>query len=342
MDVLHQLEIQWILFLQSIGAWLAEPLRLVSMLGNEEFLILVMPSIYWSLDTALGLRVGIMLLLSNGLNTAIKLAFHAPRPYWLDARVHGYVAESSFGIPSGHAQNAAGIWGLIAAARRRTWERAALVGIIVIIGFSRIYLGVHFISDVLAGWLIGGLLLAALLKVEQPLGTWLRARTFPEMLALALVTSVLLGSVTLLAAAFLGNWQIPVEWIQNALHSQPDSPIDPLNLENAFTMSGTWFGLMVGVAWLFHRQGGFDAAGTPAQRLLRYLVGVVGIFILWYGLGSVLPRSADVLSYALRYARYTLVGLWVSALAPLLFERLGLSRAPEKVFPPLSSRENPL
>ncbi len=342
MDALHPFELVWILFLQSLGAWLAEPLRLFSMLGSEDFFMLVMPSLYWCFNSVLGFRVAIILILSNGLSSVLKLAFHSPRPYWLEPRINGFVSEHSFGAPSAHAQNAAGIWGLVAVSRRRAWERSALIAVIFLIGFSRIYLGVHFISDVIAGWLAGGLLLFLFLKMERPVWRWLRVRSLNQMLALSIATTVVLGLAIILSAAALGSWQLPPAWMANALTSQPEDVIDPLNIDVAFTLSGTWFGLMVGAAWLYHRQGGFDASGTPRQRLLRYLIGVAGIFVLWFALGKVLPRNADLLSYTLRFFRYTSVGLWISALAPLLFKRLGLTQLCKKEIPSFSAGENPL
>lgn len=326
MDALHQFEIDLILFLQSLGAWFAEPMRLVSMLGSEDFFMLVMPSIYWCINSALGFRVGLILILSNGVSAMLKLVFHTPRPYWFNADINGYASESHFGLPSTHSLCAASIWGMLAAASRKTWERAFLIAIIFLIGFSRIFLGVHFISDVLAGWLVGGLLLYLFLKVERPVVKWLRTLSLPQMLALALGTAVLVALMTLLPAAALGRLQVPAAWVENALADQPEGEVDPLNIDGAFTLSGTWFGMLAGGAWMFHRKGFFDASGTPRQRLLRYLIGVAGIFLLWFGLGQVFPRGDDLVSYALRFFRYTLVGLWISALAPLLFERLGLTR----------------
>ncbi len=326
MDVLHQFELGLILFLQSLGMWFAEPMRLVTMLGSEEFFMLVMPSIFWSFNAALGFRVGLILILSNGLSVTLKLAFHSPRPYWLNRAVVGYVPEHSFGLPSTHAMSAMSIWGLIASSRRKMWERVALVAIIFLIGFSRIYLGVHFISDVLVGWLAGGLLLYIFLKVERPIVAWVHGLSLAQMIGLALGSAILVALLTILPAAALSDWQTPAVWSENAIASQPEGYIEPLNLDGAFTLSGTWFGFLAGTAWMFHRKGFFDASGTPRQRLLRYVIGVVGIFALWNGLGQVFPRGADLGSYALRFFRYTLVGLWISALAPLLFERLGLTR----------------
>jgi hypothetical protein len=127
-----------------------------------------------------------------------------------------------------------------------------------------------------------------------------------------------------LTDAALGAWQPPAEWASNALAATPGNPINPRNLDDAFTLSGIWLGFSCGAAWLFRKGGGYSAAGTPTQRLLRYLVGLIGVLVLWYGLRVIFPRQADLVSYLLRFVRYTLVGLWITALAPLAFRRLGL------------------
>lgn len=343
LGALHQLEIAWVIFIQSLGAWLAVPLQAVTMLGSEEFYMIVMPSLYWCFDAVLGFRVAIMLLLTNGFNAVFKLAFHSPRPFWVNQGVRPMMVETSFGIPSGHAQHAMSIWGLVGASQRSSRTRVVFIALILLIGFSRIYLGMHFVSDVLVGWLIGGLLLFGYLKLERPVTAWLRNRSYRQMLALAAVTSVMILLAILLTTASLGSWQAPDAWKQTLQITQPGGVIDPLNADGAFTTAGTWFGLMVGVAWYYHRAGRlFDAAGTPNQRLLRYVIGVIGVLVLWYGLGKVFPRSADTLSYALRFLRYTLVGLWVSAIAPRLFERIGLAEAGKRLIPSLSANQNPL
>lgn len=337
MDALHQLELAWMIILQAMTAWLVLPMRLFSAFGQEEFYMLVMPAIYWSLDAGLGIRVGMLMLFGNQVNTIAKLAVHSPRPYWLDARIKGLAAESSFGFPSNHAQNAASIWGFLATAARQAWVKTLLMGLIFFIGLSRIVLGVHFISDVIAGWAIGGLLLWLFLKIEKPVMVWLRRQSLAVMLGLSLASSLLFVALVLFTAAATQSMAIPTEWAQTALISQPaGGEIDPQNISGSFTVAGTWLGLLSGAAWLFHRQGNLKTEGTPGQRLMRYLVGAVGVFVLYYGLGSIFPRSADVLSYSLRLIRYTLIGIWISALAPLVFARLGLAQKPADEVPPLS------
>ena len=88
--------------------------------------------------------------------------------------------------------------------------------------------------------------------------------------------------------------------------------------------AGTLFGLFSGLAWM-NTQGGFSARGTAVQRILRYVLGLLGVAILWFGLGTIFPRGDELLPYFLRFVRYSLVGLWISAGAPWLFIRLRLA-----------------
>jgi membrane-associated phospholipid phosphatase len=326
MEAIHEFEIVVLLFLQSIGAWLASVMQAASLLGSEEFYMLVMPTVFWSLDSALGIRLAVMLILTNGVSSFGKMAFHLARPYWIDTRIVPLSVETGFGMPSGHAMNAAGLWGLMVVWTRQRWAKAAGLVLIFLIGFSRLYLGMHFISDVLVGWLIGGLMLALFLRLETSITPWLSTLSLRQKIGLAFASSVGIILLFVLGRALAGGWTVPALWAQNALRQ--GEPIDPFNLDAAFTLAGTWFGMLAGVAWYQQRYGAYSAAGTPAQRLLRYAVGLVGILIFWFGLGKILPREADLLSFTLRYLRYILVGLWISALAPLLFERMGLQRKP--------------
>jgi hypothetical protein len=80
-----------------------------------------------------------------------------------------------------------------------------------------------------------------------------------------------------------------------------------------------------GAIWL-KKGGWFNARGPAWQLIVRFLIGIAGVFVLWMGLGAVFPRGETLLPLLLRYARYTLVGLWVAGIAPLLFIRLGVAK----------------
>jgi len=73
------------------------------------------------MDAVLGLRIGIMLMLTGWLNSLLKMVFLSPRPYWFDSRVTPHAAETSFGLPSGHSQNSAAVFGLLGISLRKRW-----------------------------------------------------------------------------------------------------------------------------------------------------------------------------------------------------------------------------
>jgi membrane-associated phospholipid phosphatase len=107
--------------IQGLGDWLIVPMKFFSFLGVEEFYLVALPFLYRCVDSGLGLRVGVMMLFSSGLNPILKIPFHGPRPYWVSTVIKPLWAETSFGMPSGHAQQAVAVWGFTAGSLRRTW-----------------------------------------------------------------------------------------------------------------------------------------------------------------------------------------------------------------------------
>ncbi|MDP2778006.1 MAG: hypothetical protein Q8O48_10225, partial [Anaerolineales bacterium] len=98
------------------------------------------------------------------------------------------------------------------------------------------------------------------------------------------------------------------------------APVDPNGI---FTSAGTFFGLAFGLAWIVSL-GGYQASGPVWMRALRYVIGLIGVLILWMGLGEIFPRGDGVLVYSLRFVRYALVGWWVTGGAPWVFMRFKL------------------
>ncbi|MCJ7624961.1 MAG: phosphatase PAP2 family protein, partial [Anaerolineaceae bacterium] len=206
MESIWIFEIDIIQFLQSIGPWFERIMGLITRLGDEEFYMLIMPLIYWSVDATLGFRIGAMLLFNNSMVNAVKIVFHTPRPYWLfsgENGVRALTSETSFGFPSGHSSIAAAIWGLFATSIRRRWVSILGIIFIFLIGFSRIVLGVHFISDVLGGWLLGAILLFIFIKLEKPVTRWLSRLDLKQKIFMSAFSSLLLLLPTLVAQRFL-------------------------------------------------------------------------------------------------------------------------------------------
>jgi len=106
--------------------------------------------------------------LSSLLDSPIKLVVNRPRP--TDALVQVFSVENGSGFPSGHALFAAVVLGFLAylavtRLRRRSLRALSFAGLLMLIiltGVSRVYLGVHWPSDVVGGYLVGAVLLVAL------------------------------------------------------------------------------------------------------------------------------------------------------------------------------------
>ncbi len=325
MEIVFEAGIRLILFLQSLGNWLIVPMKLFTQLGNEEFYLLVAPFLYWCIDAGLGLRLSLFVMFSYGLNNIFKVLIHNPRPYWVNTQVQAIQVEPSFGIPSAHAQNAVVVWGMLARTLKNGAAWAVASVLIFLIGLSRLVLGVHFPSDVLAGWLIGALLLWVFLKLENPVLSWLRRLSPGKQVLAALSVSLALILLSVLARLSLGAWTLPAEWVQNASTATGIAePINPLALSYLVADAGAFFGLAAG-AVLVSLYGGFDTDGPLWKRAARFLIGVVGVLIVWRGLGAVLPQGENLLALVFRYLRYALVGVWVTGLAPILFTRARLA-----------------
>lgn len=319
----YELDLSWVIAFQSLGDWLIAPMRFFSFLGTEEFYILLLPILYWCIDASLGIRVGSILLLSNGVNYIFKAAFASPRPYWYSSMVKPLWAESSFGVPSGHAQFAVVIWGSIAAYFRRAWVWALAVFLMLFIGLSRPFLGAHFFIDVLSGWLIGALSLWLYIRYWARVARWVSTLPLGRQVLYAFFLSlgmVILGVITV---SLRRSFVLPNDWLTNALRIGEQEPT-PLVVSGIVTPAAILFGLLSGVAWLASR-GGWQVSGPVWKRAARYVVGVIGVFLIWNGLGMLFPRGESFVPLLLRFIRYGLLGLWVSAGAPLLFTKLKIS-----------------
>ncbi|MGC7870819.1 phosphatase PAP2 family protein [Desulfosporosinus sp. SYSU MS00001] len=144
---------------------------LLSFLGSEPSYIFLMTVIYWNIDKRFGFRLATLFLTSMALNGFFKDIFNAPRPIGQPGIRSLYLssaAGSSF--PSGHSQGAATFYPYV---WNRWRSRKIWLGISVFmilgIGFSRLYLGVHWPQDVLGGYLLGGMVVFGFQKIDERL-----------------------------------------------------------------------------------------------------------------------------------------------------------------------------
>jgi hypothetical protein len=175
---------------------------------------------------------------------------------------------------------------------------------------------------VLLGWALGGLLLWMFLALWEWVAAWVRHRTLLQqvLLSLAAPAALLLGAGMLVNGLRL--YMLPNAWMVNAARAGEPLPT-PVSMDSTLTAAGTLLGLCLGLIWI-HRRGGFKPSGPLWKRALCFLLGLIGLLIMYLGLKAAFPEGDSLVPWSLRFARYVLLGLWVAAGAPWIFMRLDL------------------
>jgi glycerophosphoryl diester phosphodiesterase len=287
--LLHDLD--WVLPLRS------EPATLVfetfTLVGYPLFYLALLPLAYWLWDKDAATRLAVLLLASAVVNGFLKDLFDDPRPaasFALDPRV-----SDSYGLPSGHAQLAVVTWGWLAWELRRAWAWVLAAVMILGICFSRLYLGVHDLEDVLAGAAIGA---GSLLLYE-----WLLSERFARWHALD--GRIQLGIVLAVQ---------PVLWL---LWPEPAGP-GALTALGAF-LAGWWAGVLVDrhrLAFRRHPNG------------LRAVVAAVAGLAVVFGLLTRLHGPLEAVGLdegTARWLETAVMALFVTAGAPWLFRHARLA-----------------
>lgn len=97
-----------------------------------------------------------LLSLSGIINYLLKNLFAEPRPAFLDPTIGPVLAHSPYGLPSGAAQTAMLLACLlIYAALGRAWAWIAGIAFGLSLSLSRVFIGVHFFTDLVGGWIVG-------------------------------------------------------------------------------------------------------------------------------------------------------------------------------------------
>ena len=287
MDSVLQWGIDVVLWFQRLSPALDGVFGAITLLGNEEFFLLFLPLLYWCLDKHLGARTAVLLLSADYVNRGLKDLFQQPRPFQYDASVEMIGDAPGYGLPSGHTQGTTVFWGYLATQLRRGWMWALAAALVILVGLSRIYLGVHFPTDVLGGLVVGIACICLYLWLQPGATHWLTERGLGWQVGLALGIPIILLLV----------------------HGTDDS----------ITSVAALMGMAVGFA-IERRHVRFKTGGAVWRRALRFLLGAVVLLLLWWGLRSVFPAGP-----LFRTARYGLVGVWAGLGAPWAFTMVGLA-----------------
>ncbi|PNY82407.1 phosphatase PAP2 family protein [Deinococcus koreensis] len=179
--------------------WLA-----VTTLGRDEVFIVVLALYTWLVNPRGGRTLGVAFATSYLLNTALKYGLNLPRPFTGDPALATEAARATAGgpgLPSGHTQMAATLWGGLAMQVNRGWMWGVALALIVLISVSRLALNVHYPADVIVGLLLGAVFAVAAARPDVP-GRGL-TRTLPPVVIL-LAAALLPASAPRELAAGLG------------------------------------------------------------------------------------------------------------------------------------------
>ncbi|NLM29773.1 MAG: phosphatase PAP2 family protein, partial [Methanomicrobiales archaeon] len=272
--------------------------------------------LYWCKNPRLAIRLALLMGISGALASALKIFFHLPRPYWVNPRVRALASHPSFAFPSGHSLGAVAFWGLLVAGRRRVFALLAIL-LVASVGVSRIFLGAHFPSDVIAGFGSGIILLIGFLALEGSVSRRVADLSPSRQILLAFAGSIVLALASFAALAAVGDWQVPATWAEAAIQ-QSGRSIDPLSLKDAMTAAGFFFGFAAGGVVGRWRMG-VCAVGGWADRMFCFIPGLAVAWVIWFVMGLAIPAEPGLLVYPLQYLRAAVVAAWVSCGAPAVF-----------------------
>lgn len=137
----------------------------ITKLGEEITFIAVMVVILWCFDKRFGLLMGLNFLAAALTVNILKNVIKRPRPFIDDSSLSIGEKTHGYSFPSGHTQSATSIFSIMAIRfgilKKRIWFCLLMFLIIILVGISRMYLGQHYLTDVLTGFVIGLIISAA-------------------------------------------------------------------------------------------------------------------------------------------------------------------------------------
>lgn len=273
---------------------------LITKLGEETAFLALALVFFWCVDKRRGYYLMAVGFAGTIASQAMKIACRVPRPWVLDPNFSileaAREAASGYSFPSGHTQTAVGTFGAIAATAKRKTVAVTCVILALLVGFSRMYIGVHTPADVL----VGGGLSVAFLVAFYPLMFGKKDRAYPLALCLAAVTLAYL--IVMETATFPAD-------------------IDPHNLEsamkNAYTLTGCMAALLV-VYPLEKKYVHFTEKAVWWAQLLKILLGLGLVLAVKEGLRA--PLEALFAGHlAARAVRYFLIVIVAGLLWPMTF-----------------------
>lgn len=272
----------------------------VSSILGSLFLIILFFIIYWLYDKDKGLIVGYTLISSFLINNFIKGLVKRTRPFEREGHEHlrkltNYSLNdgaTGTSFPSGHSQNSAALYSSVCLqynAKRLLVLRIILIAFIIIVGISRIYLGVHFPSDVLTGIIIGVAITFLAAFLQDMLG---------EKKWLLYFATLIIFTPCLFFKKDDGTFQFGRDFLKS-------------------------YGMILGFAsgaFFEEKNVNFGCNASKIQKLLRFLIGIIiiGLIYLIYNIVPENIHNNGVFTVAIHFL-IAFLGIYI---VPLIFTKV--------------------
>lgn len=284
----------------------------ITMFGEETIIILVLGLVYWSINKGIGKRLAVIIFISMGINSVAKVFIGRLRPFQADIAIENLRPETSqsYSMPSGHTQSSSTLFfGLANIFKKKyLWIFAIIISLLV--GLSRMYIGVHYLSDVIVGGILGLLMAIYLDK-------WLQKVKKPSRIYFILSIISIIIIITMLMI------QIIKSDTGHALY---------IELESISKMLGTLFGFGIGVLYE-EKYIQFKNHDHLLKNIIRFVIGIAIIMMIRLGLKfvfgliidpedlglTVFSGSIAVMFDFIRYSLMVFIGL---GLYPILIKKL--------------------
>ncbi len=309
-------QIDFLLFLQGIreisNPVITNLLSHISQFGEYFIATLICVVVYWCIDA----RNGIYMFTVFGINIIIthlfKLIACVYRPWIINDKIQppqnafGYARSYSF--PSGHSANSSSLYGALAFILRKHFFIAILLVLLVLlVGFSRLWLGVHTPQDVVVGLAIGFILVL----VVHHIINWAEKDKNRYLYLLAFVNLFTIAATIYIC--YFANY--PMDYINGELLV---NPLDAVYV--TVVLNGYVLGILNG-AFLCRRYFPFEAAaGSVSKRILRGLLGTVIVFLLMKYVFEGLFMNTFDFKIAVTISYF--LGLLLTAVYPYIFSRI--------------------
>ncbi len=277
----------------------------ITHLGEETVFLVISIIFFWCIDKREGYFILLTGLLGTLVNQAAKLAFRIPRPWVIDESFqpvgNSKIEATGYSFPSGHTQSITTTLGAPAAYKPKKWKTVALVSLILIVAFSRMYLGVHTLLDVSVSLIIGFGLVLGMRKLFESEERFKKALPF-------IVLAATVMSVGLLVFVLL---------------VKGDTTLDPDNFGSALKQACTLLGCTMGLiaVWFVDtRYTDFKTDGKWYAQVIKAAIGFAIVLAIKSGLSTPLTLLFGGNEFAARILRYFLIVVFAGIVWPLTFK----------------------